>query len=158
MSNTWREGVDHYIGLSVKFALLDGERGHDDGCYLNARIAANYGFQLLPEDREPRTWIAPDAMQFRGSRGQNLRCEHGTWSGWRCIGCTPAPKVPDEAFAYLRDLSRLAESLSGILPVSRRGIGPHREDYATQEAYDKARGEPVATPSESPSPDPPASS
>lgn len=54
------------------------------------------------------------------------------------------PKVPDEAFAYLRDLSRLAESLSGALPMRRPGIGPHREDYATQEAFDKARGGPVA--------------
>lgn len=56
----------------------------------------------------------------------------------------PPPKVPDEAFEYVRNLLRLAESLSGALPMRRHGTGPYREDYATQEAFDKARGGPVA--------------
>ena len=67
---SWEKSLQRAIDLAVCHALHPWT---DDQCYLNARIAANYAFMLRPDLREPRTWIHPEALQFRGRKGQ-------TWS------------------------------------------------------------------------------
>jgi hypothetical protein len=63
----WEESIQNIITRSMDFAL--NHSWSDDICYLDARIAANYAFQLHSEWREPRSWIHPQAMQFRGTKG-----------------------------------------------------------------------------------------
>lgn len=69
----WDEGLVRSIDAAIGHAFRDGKEGRDNFCYLSARIAANYAFQLRPDLREPTTWKQPDAMQFRGRIGEQWR-------------------------------------------------------------------------------------
>jgi hypothetical protein len=65
---SWEQGLQRSIDQAIGLAMEAGDWS-DDICYLDARIAANYAFQLQPDLRESKTWIHPEALQFRGTKG-----------------------------------------------------------------------------------------
>lgn len=64
----WVQSSLNCIDRALDLALSG--KWSDDFVYLDARIAANYAFQIAPQLREERTWNHPQAMQFRGKIGE----------------------------------------------------------------------------------------
>jgi hypothetical protein len=61
--------IDRTVVASIDLSFCSANRGDDWGCFTSARIAANYAFMIRPDLREPRSWSAPEAMQWRGRIG-----------------------------------------------------------------------------------------